>query len=164
MRGPHRSILPIRGGERRGSTAPGPTRRRALLRSVAALALLPWIGGCGLDNGLPSDLAAHLAAHGAPIRATRSHAPLWSRAGIVFCERNPVLEARIVAAIGLARIEPGDSRFGLYASQVPDRPIALWGILGRPTSLRLRNGAQFELLYLLISDNSGVLFAEYAYG
>lgn len=140
-------------------------QRRALLWLVVAAGMPLLVGGCAVDNGLPADLAAHLADHGVPLRIKRSHAPLTSRAGVIVIARDPALEQRIVAAFALIRIERSDLRFAkrMPADLAAHPDLALWGVDGRPTSLRLRGGGQLEYLYLVTTAEEATLLAEYAY-
>ena len=133
-------------------------------RLMTAIAIPLLAGGCGRDNGLPTDLTAHLAIHGIHVRASGSQAPLSGRAGFVSFDRNPALEAKTVTKFQLGKIAPGDPRFSFYARQIAEKPLSLWGIGGRPAILKLKDGAQFEYLYLLITEKRCYLFAEYAYG
>lgn len=141
-------------------------RRRALLWLVAAVGTPLLAGGCSVDNGLPADLAAHLATHGVPLRIKRSHAPLTDRAGVVVIARDTALEQRIVLAFGLTRIERDDVRFARrIPADLATRPdLAVWGVEGRPASLRLQGGGQLEYLYLITTADEASLLAEYAYG
>jgi hypothetical protein len=132
------------------------------LTAAAAIVLLAH--GCGRDNGVPADLVNHLARHGIQIRALGSRAPLSSRGGFVTFEHDTAVEAKIAAAFRLERLAPEDPRFSSYAGRIAEKPVALWGIGGRPASLTLENGSQFESLYLLVTEGRSYLFAEYAYG
>lgn len=135
------------------------------LRAAALAALLAAVPACGRGNGLPGDLTAHLAARGLEVHPTSFHAPLSSRAGHLVLPADPALEARIVAAFGLRRIEPGESLHSFVTRRVPAAPGTLWGITGRPPELRLRNGGQLESLFLLTTPGGPTyLLSEYAYG
>lgn len=131
---------------------------------TAAVAIVLAAHGCGRDNGLPADLTGHLARHGIQIQTLGSEAPLSSRAGFVVIEHDSALEARIIAEFRLERIAAQDPRVAAYAGRVGETPVAVWGIGGRPASLKLENGSQFENLYLLVTARRSYLFAEYAYG
>jgi len=133
------------------------------LITAAGIALL--LGGCGRDNGLPKDLTDHLAAYGIKLHPLGSHAPLSSRAGYIVLDQNPDFETRIIAAFGLKEIDPQDPLYGFVSRQVSAKPVAVWGITGRPENLKLANGGQFEYLCLLTAaDGHTYLCAEYAYG
>jgi hypothetical protein len=131
---------------------------------IIAIAILLLAEGCRWDNGIPTDLINHLAIHGIDLRASGSQAPLFGRSGFVFFDRNPALEGKIVTKFQLEKIAPGDPRFSFYAGQTVEKPVSLWGIGGRPDNLKLKDGAQFEHFYLLITEKRCYLFAEYAYG
>ena len=132
---------------------------------MTAIGIAVLVSGCKPGNGLPSDLTAHLAAHGISVRASGFHAPLSSRAGFIFFDHDPALETKIITEFDLKKIKPQDPRFNFYAGRVAAKPTSLWGIAGRPTRLKLKDGAQFEYLCLLTTaDGRTYLLAEYAYG
>ena len=137
---------------------------KTVWRLMTAIAIPLVLSGCGRNNGLPSDLTAHLAIHGIHVRASGSQAPLSSRAGFVFFDHDPAIEAKIVVEFQLEKIDPQDPRFSFYAGRLAEKPLSLWGIGGRPAILKLKDGAQFEYLYLLTTEGRSYLFAEYAYG
>jgi hypothetical protein len=73
----------------------------------------------------------------------------------------------IVATFKLERIGPENRQRQRAIDQAGGAVTAkeLWGVAGRPSQLKLKNGAQFEYLYLLITaDGLMYLIAEYAYG
>jgi hypothetical protein len=137
-------------------------KTKDFLMSAMAIPLL--LGGCTRDNGLPTDLTAHLGIHGIHVRSSVSQVPLSSRAGSVSFDRDPAIEARIVSEFHLKKIAPGDPRFSVYVGQIDEKPIFLYGTGGRPATLKLKDGAQLEYLYLLMTEKRCHLFAEYAYG
>lgn len=132
---------------------------------MAVMATAMLLGACGRGNGLPDDLAAHLAGHGISAPFSGFEAPLRSRAGLVFFGSDPVIEAKIIAEFHLKKIQREDRQFAFITTRIHGKPKALWGISGRPSQLRLKNGAQFEYLYLLTTaDGRTFLLAEYSYG
>ncbi len=132
---------------------------------LVAVGIAALAGGCGWNNGLPYDLMGHLARHGISVRVLGSDAPLRSRAGFVFFNQDPDIEAKIIAEFDLRKIEPNNSAFNVIPALVTGKPKTLWGIGGRPAKLKLKGGAQFEYLYLLTTeDGRTYLLACYAYG
>lgn len=130
---------------------------------AVGLAVIP--GGCGRGNGLPGDLKNLLARNGIAVHVRGFEAPLSSRAGFVFFDHDPAIQALIVARFNLQRTEPDSRDYSFVASRVPVRPKDVWGIAGRPAKLKLDDGGQFEYLYLITtSDGRTYLAAEYAYG
>lgn len=135
---------------------------RAVLGLVATAII---VSACGRGNGLPPDLANHLADRGIPISISGFDAPLSSRGGFVFFEEDPSAEAKIVAEFGLKEIDRKDRMFLFVSGKIPEKPKVLWGVAGRPKSLRLKDGAQLEFLYLLTTfEGRTYIFSEYAYG
>jgi len=136
--------------------------------TVAVLVLVTILAltvGCSRDNGLPRDLATHLAAYDITVEILGSDAPMSSRAGMVFFDTDPAVEQTIVAALRLMPADPSSSEFEEIAGRVTERPAMLWGVSGRPPQLELRDGGQFEYLYLLrTAEGRTYLIAEYAYG
>lgn len=133
--------------------------------ALALIAISMLLGGCGRGNGLPDDLTAHLTGRGISVRILGFKAPLSSRAGFVFFDPDPDLEVKIIAEFHLKKIEQEDRQFDFIAARIAGKPKALWGISGRPARLKLKNGAQFEYLYLLTTeDGRTYVLAEYSYG
>jgi hypothetical protein len=139
-------------------------KNRLVRNSFLAFLLVVVASSCTRDNGLPADITALLVSHDFTIRASGVQAPRSSRAGFIYIDRNVDVEAKIVRAFRLEKIDSGDRRFERYGGQIREAPLAMWGIAGRPTSLRLKNGSQFEYLYLLATASHTYVFAEYAYG
>ncbi len=139
-------------------------RRWAGLLPLALLATLP---GCGRDNGLPTDLARHLARAGIRIEPLRTHAPWSSRGGYLVVKRTDGLAARIVSEFGLEPVTPGGREWKDVAVRVgvPTGIRRMWGLSGRPERFRLGDGGQFENFYVVLTE-AGELYlaAEYAYG
>lgn len=140
--------------------------RRNFLVFAWIFSLVALLGGCGRGNGLPADLLGHLAQQGIQIKPLGVHAPLSSRAGYVVTKFSPDVANRIVARFKLQKIDPANNQ----GQWVLDRAGAtgakeLWGVSGRPSQFKLKNGGQFEYFYLLVTlDNQLYLLAEYAYG
>jgi hypothetical protein len=131
---------------------------------LAAALFLP---GCRRDNGLPSDLTEHLSDRGTRIAPSRVHAPLSSRAGYIVARHDTQLSANIISTFKLEKIRPEDRlwKFAIERAGVTVPPKELWGIAGRPTQFKLKNGGQFEYFYLIITEDGLMyLLAEYAYG
>jgi hypothetical protein len=140
---------------------PHAASRRAV--AIAGVAALLAVGSCG--NGLPSDLVRHLAKRGLSVRVLHSEAPISSREGLVLIAPDPVLEAGIIREFGLERVEPDGSSGRYVATKLSAAPVAIWGLAGRPASLRLGNGAGFEYLFLVkTATGRTYLVAAYAYG
>lgn len=139
-------------------------KNRLVWNSFLAFLLVVVASSCTRDNGLPADISALLLTHDIAVRTAGFQAPLTSRAGFIYIDRNVDVETKIVRAFRLEKIDSGDRRFERYGEQIRAAPLSMWGIAGRPTSLRLKNGSQFEYLYLVATASQTYVFAEYAYG
>ena len=138
------------------------TWRLALTTIVLAICV-----GCGGGNGFPKDLARHLAENGITLKVMRSHAPLNSRGGYVIAQHNVPTANAIVSTFKLRPVPADDPGWKKVSAQwtVGTQPTAIFAATGRPTALKLKNGSQFEHLYLVVmGDGTMWLFAEYAYG
>ena len=132
---------------------------------VVAIGLAAIPVGCGRGNGLPGDLKDLLARNGIAVHVRGFEAPLSSRAGFVFFDQDPAMEAMIVARFNLQKTEPDSADYRFISARVPGKPKDVWGIAGRPAKLKLDDGGQLEYLYLITtSDGRTYLAAEYAYG
>ncbi len=145
------------------------TRNALLLVSLLGFGLL--LGGCHLDNGLPEDVVRLCAQHGVRLTSVERHAPLLGREGAVVTQLSPQAFQSLMKALKLDPIE-SDSRLGRHAIATTDRLVdvasssirALWGATGRPGTLKLKNGAQFEFLFVVVmEDERLILVASYAY-
>jgi hypothetical protein len=140
-----------------------PIRHLAAALSMMVL-LLP---GCGRDNGMPGDLTELLKAHDILVQPSRSHAPHSQRGGFLVAKHDSEVAAKIISTFGLKKIPADDPAWSLRAPAV-GAPVAakeVWGVSGRPAQLKLKDGAQFEYFYLLVTpDGEMYLMAEYAYG
>ena len=134
---------------------------------VLALLLALILVGCGRGNGLPSDLQRHLAQAGIHITPQRTQAPLSSRGGYVVVDYSPAVATNIINKFQLLQVAPDDRQWGMVIERLGNLPMIkeIWGIGGRPTQFRLKDGAQFQSFYLVITkDGLMYLVAEYAYG
>ena len=125
------------------------------------------LNGCGRGNGLPTELTSHLTERGIEIAPLHIHAPLSSRSGYIAARYAPQIATKIVATFKLERILPEDPQWHRAIDLVEEEVDVkeFWGITGRPTQFRLKNGGQFEYFYLLITEDGLMyLIAEYAYG
>lgn len=132
--------------------------------ALCAVVVLP---GCGRGSGLAADVLSHLAARGITVRPSRVHEPISRRDGFIVAPYDAEAAASIISALGLEQIQPDTARWRLavQSSGGAASPKELWGVWGRPSQLRLRDGGQFEHFYLLVTgDGWMVLLAEYAYG
>ncbi len=134
---------------------------------VVMLAAVLFLAGCALDNGMPRDLARHLASQQIILHPKRTSAPLSSRAGVVFAAYDSVTMARVIRIYGLRRWALEDPQWvsarPLLGPAVT--PSQVWGITGRPAQFRLRDGGQFEYFYLVVTTTGEMcMLAEYAYG
>jgi len=123
--------------------------------------------GCGGGNGLPQDLARHLAENTITLKVMRSQAPLNSRGGYVIAQHEVPTANTIVSTFKLQRLPADEPGWQEMAARwkVGAKPTAIFGATGRPPALKLKNGSQFEYLYLVVmGDGTMWLFAEYAYG
>jgi hypothetical protein len=125
------------------------------------------VAGCGRGNGLPSDVAQHLAAHGIKISPTFSHAPMSQRDGYLVVPFNASMATHLAATFKLEKIEKEDRRWQWAVEHSGGITTAkeIWGINGRPPQFKLKNGGQLEYFYLVVTtDGRMYLVAEYAYG
>ena len=123
--------------------------------------------GCGRRNGLPQDVARHLADNGITLKVTRSHAPLSSRGGYLIAQHDIAAAKKIVSTFNLPPVPTTEPAWQRTAEQwkIAAKPTAIFGATARPTALKLKNGSQLEYLYLVVMDDGTMwLFAEYAYG
>ena len=137
------------------------------VRLLVSIILLTICLGCSRDNGLPQDLTRHLAQNGVTLKITRSHAPLSSRGGYVVMPHHGASAAKIVSSFNLQPVQTNDPNWRQIAGRwtVEAKPTLIFAAAGRPAALTLKNGSQFEHLYLVIMDDGSMwLFAEYAYG
>jgi hypothetical protein len=134
------------------------------LAKITVLIAALFLTSCGIDNGLPSDLLAHLKTRGVHVDFIGSVAPIFSRAGTV--EITPDIELQTVLIKAFELQPETNSRARLMCMQHVDQPaLEIWVVAGRPGSLRLKSGARFEYLCLVLdSSNRSYLVAEYAYG
>lgn len=140
---------------------------RTILGVPLMVAVIVVSAACSRGNGLPADIRSHLADRGITIRPSRAHAPLSRRDGYVVTPYDPQTAANIIAVFGLETIQPDASpwRLALERAGGVASPKELWGVSGRPSQLKLKNGDQFEYLYLLVTTDGWMyLLAEYAYG
>lgn len=134
---------------------------------VLAILLVLILVGCGRGNGIPSDLISHLAQAGIHITLRGEHAPMSSRGGYLVVDYSSALATDIIAKFKLRQVTPSEGLWALVRQKLEAPPTIkeMWGIGGRPQQLRLKDDAQFEFLYLIITtDGLMYLVAEYAYG
>jgi hypothetical protein len=140
---------------------------RTKIGLALTLAVIVFLAGCGRGNGSPADITSHLAERGITIRPSRVHAPLARRDGYIVTPYDPQTAANIIAVFGLQRIQPDVSQWRLALERAGGvaSPKELWGVAGRPSQLKLKDGGQFEYLYLLVTTDGWMyLLVEYAYG
>lgn len=147
------------------NTQPCPAAFSMTASILTGFALL--LAGCAPDNGLPRELVSHFRARGVSLRPTRTHAPLSGRSGFVVVKADPALASRITATFGLETVANDDPRALLamrgLGCAIPITEIR--GIRARPPQLKLKSGAQFEYLFLVLTPSGELyLFTEYAYG
>ena len=137
------------------------------VRLLFSTLLLVLCIGCHRGNGLPQDLTQHLADNGITLNVTQSHAPLSGRGGYVIAPHTVAAAKTIVSTFNLQPVPMADSAWQRIAQQwkIAAKPTMIFGSTGRPAALKLKNGSQFEHLYLVIMpDGTMWLVAEYAYG
>jgi hypothetical protein len=136
------------------------------VRRAAPLAVLLF-AACSGDNGLPADVIALLAEKGVTVKPMASKAPFAKRSGWVEATPAPLLIDRITAGLGLPECRPDDPALRAMLARA-DVDVAIdkaFAIAGRPPTLRLGNGGQFEFLCLVLGkDKRLLLVAEYASG
>jgi hypothetical protein len=134
---------------------------RALLRVFTITAS---ISGCVLDIGLSSDLSQHLRGKGIEIEIIGQNAPVLSRAGYVEIKNEPEVVQRIIRSLGMTPATETQARIKCVQA-VPHAAVAVWLVSGRPSSLRVNSGTQFEYLCVVLSVNlRAFIVAEYSYG
>lgn len=133
-----------------------------LVRIAAFVTTLLGLVSCGFNNGLPGDLKEHLQERGIPIVELASVAPLSKRWGYVVVSSNPSLLNHLRASFQLQSVLKHSER---CMESLAVNPVEVWAIFGRPTSLTLRNGGQFEYLCVVVSKDAKMyLVTEYSYG
>jgi hypothetical protein len=136
--------------------------RNVRLLVVAVIGLV-YFAFTYLQNGFSRDLTAHLNANGVAVSLVSSDAGLGSRRGHVSFRADAAVEAAIIERFGLKPMDP--AAVPQITSMLPMATRALWGTTGRPATLKLKGGAQFEYLYLQKTpDGLTFLVAEYAAG
>ncbi|NTU71446.1 MAG: hypothetical protein HGB10_06470 [Coriobacteriia bacterium] len=142
--------------------------RRATSAALVTFALIVVtlaVGCARVGNGMQADLSELLGARGIQVRVASAEAPISSRAGYVVLADDARTARQIVDALGLAPLDPARLPQPSIVSAAPGPISRMWGIAGRPASLRLSDGGQFEYLYVAVTEAGQVLvFAEYAYG
>jgi hypothetical protein len=92
---------------------------------------------------------------------------LYSRGGYIAAPYAAETAANLVARFKLQRIHREDRQWrrAIDGAGGVLSVKELWGVAGRPTQFKLRNGGQFEYFYLVITEDGFMyLVAEYAYG
>ena len=124
-----------------------------------------WITGCSFDNGLPASIAILLKRKGIDWPIQTSHAGLGTRRATLSLVPNEVAQSKAIAAFELPTIESDSKQYDWLVQQQRLRPLAAWGLAGRPPQFRLDSGRQLEYLYLLqTSEENVVMLVSYAYG
>ena len=121
---------------------------------------------CSRDNGLSADMLKLLASRGISVKPVSSSAPLSSRSGYLVLGQNPELLNSIISKLNLEKLQPEERRWQFAMSRLSGshKVSGIWGVSGRPASLKLGNGGQFEYCYLIeTGDGFLYLLAEYAY-
>jgi hypothetical protein len=138
-------------------------QNRAVRGTAFVLFALGYFAFSYLQNGFSRDLTSHLNANGISLSLVGSDAGVGSRRGHVSFRADPAVEAKIIERFGLKPVEP--TAAPQITSMLPMGTRALWGIVGRPATLKLKSGVQFEYLYLQKTpDGLTFLAAEYAAG
>jgi hypothetical protein len=136
-------------------------QNRSVRLAVVALVGLAYFGFSYTQNRFARDLTAHLSANGIVLSVVDSDAGLGSRRGHISFRADTALESAIVERFGLKPVEP--SSVPAITTLLPMGTRALWGVTGQPAALKLRDGGQFEFLYLQKTpDGLTFLIAEYA--
>ena len=124
-----------------------------------------WTAGCTFDNGLPASIATLLKSNGIDWPIQTSHAGLGTRSATLSLAPNEVAQSKAIDAFELPSIESDSKQYDWLIHQLHIRPLAAWGLAGRPPQFRLDNGRQLEYLYLLqTSEENVVMLVSYAYG
>ncbi len=88
-----------------------------------------------------------------------------SRGGYVCFAQDAHLERVLVDAFRMEEFAPGSRSFVFARERVPSAAMSVFGVGGRPASLRLSSGVRFEFLFLVLSpDGRAYLVGEYAGG
>jgi hypothetical protein len=140
--------------------------RCSVLNAALSLFVL-LLSSCGMGNGIAEDLTAHLKSHGILIQPLRSSAPLNKRNGYVVVEGSKELAYRMSATFDLTKVSVQDADRIVQRQNIKDS-ISIkeaWGASSRPAKFKLKNGAQFEYFYVLLTSKGELyLLVEYAYG
>jgi hypothetical protein len=138
-------------------------KNRNVRLALVAVVGLAYFAFSYVQNGFTRDLTAHFAANGIVLSLVGSDGGIGSRRGHVSFRADAAVEATIVERFGLKPVEP--SAVPQIMAVLPMGTRALWGITGRPATLKLKSGAQFEYLYLQKTpDGLTFVVAEYAAG
>ncbi len=119
---------------------------------------------CTVDNGLPTDLRHHLAERGIELQELESRAPLSGRYGHIVARKDMATLQRLTEDFAMRPVAEGAERSHCLKT-LAVAAVDVWAITGRPASLKLRSGAQFEYMCVVTTpDNKMYVVAEYAYG
>ena len=123
------------------------------------------LGGCSFDNGLPASVEQLLKSKGIDWPIQTSHAGLGTRRATLSLLPNEQAQQKTIDVFELPAIEPDTEQYQWLVQQLHLRPLAAWGLAGRPAQFRLDNGRQLEYVYALkTSEENMVLLVSYAYG
>jgi hypothetical protein len=120
---------------------------------------------CSISNGLPADLRSHLLSRGIKLQELDSSGAITSRQGYLYAVYDATEAEKIISAFGLRpslqymfwRVRYDELK-DVSASEV-------WASSGRPVTLKLANGGQFEYMYLVITGTGTMyILTEYSYG
>lgn len=120
--------------------------------------------GCSFDNGLPELIAQLLNSKSIDWPIQTSHAGLGTRRATLSLIPNPEAQTRTIEALELPALEQDSKQYNWLVQQLHLRPLAAWGLAGRPPQLRLAGGQELEYFYLLqTSEENMVILVAYAY-
>lgn len=120
--------------------------------------------GCSFDNGLPTSIAQLLRSKRIDWPIQTSHAGLGTRRATLSLIPNEEAQAKTIEALELPAVEQDTKQYNWLVQQLHLRPLAAWGLAGRPPQFRLADGRDLEYFYLLqTSDENMIILVAYAY-
>lgn len=120
--------------------------------------------GCSFDNGLPEAIAQLLKSNRIDWPIQTSHAGIGTRRATLSLASNEEAQTKTIEALQLPIVEQDSEQYKWLAQQLHLRPMAAWGLAGRPPQLRLAGGRELEYFYLVqTSDENMLILIAYAY-
>jgi hypothetical protein len=123
-----------------------------------------FISSCSIDNGVPSVLKSELEANRIEFKELQKSGSLNSRAGYLVITHSADAVKFLNTAFDLKPV--WDKKDWKKCIELINfTPIEVWSAAGRPASLKLKDGSQFEYMCVVITNDKRIyIVAEYAYG